>query len=168
MDATTSIFTGIGSDGPSRRDVCSGLAALAMGAVLPPGRLRAQNAPRPRVINVHHHLTAPAYVKFLTDNKVREFPIKLAAESVEDMDKAGVTIALCSTIGPDIWFGNLADTRRLAREINDYAAQILADYPRRFGMFTMLPLPDISTGSVKIRRSPHYNSASCDAWHAYR
>ena len=127
----------------SRRDFLAGLTAAAVVASRP---LAGQT--KPRLINVHHHLTAPAYVKFLTDNKVREFPIKSAAEGIEDMDKAGVTIALCSTIGPGIWFGNLADTRRLAREINDYAAKVLADYPGRLGMFIMLPLPDID-GSLK-------------------
>src|SRR5438874_10189988 len=115
---------------PSRRDFLAGLAAGGSGVLIADGLLNAQNA-RPRLINVHHHLTAPAYVKFLTDNKVREFPIKSAAESIEDMDKAGVTIALCSTIGPGIWFGNMADTRRLAREINDYAEKVVSDYPGR-------------------------------------
>src|ERR1700704_5238624 len=100
----------------SRRDFLGGLAAAGCGTFFAGRPLAAQT--KPRLINVHHHLTAPAYVKFLTDNKVREFPIKSAAEGIEDMDKAGVTIALCSTIGPGIWFGNLADTRRLAREIN--------------------------------------------------
>jgi len=130
----------------SRRNFIAGLAAAGSGALLASRPLLAQA--KPRLINVHHHLTAPAYVKFLTDNKVREFPIKSAAEGIEDMDKAGVTIALCSTIGPGIWFGNLADTRRLAREINDYAAKVLSDYPGRLGMFIMLPLPDIE-GSLK-------------------
>src|SRR5437879_6078340 len=131
----------------SRRNFLAGLAAAGSGALIADRPLAAQNA-RPRLINVHHHLTAPAYVKFLTDNKVREFPIKSAAEGVEDMDKAGVTIALCSTIGPGIWFGNLGDTRRLAREINDFAAKVISDYPGRFGMFIMLPLPDID-GSLR-------------------
>ncbi len=130
----------------SRRDFLGGLAAAGCGAFIAGRPLAAQT--KARLINVHHHLTAPAYVKFLTDNKVREFPIKSAAEGIEDMDKAGVTIALCSTIGPGIWFGNLADTRRLAREINDYAAKVLSDYPGRLGMFIMLPLPDID-GSLK-------------------
>ena len=132
----------------SRRDFLSILVAGGACALLPQQRLFAQNTAKPRLINVHHHLTAPAYVKFLTDNKVREFPIKNAAESIEDMDRAGVTIALCSTIGPGIWFGNIADTRRLAREINEYAAKTVSDYPGRLGMFTMLPLPDIE-GSLK-------------------
>src|SRR5258708_4902985 len=79
----------------SRRDFLAGLAAAGSGVLIAGRPLAAQNA-RPRLINVHHHLTAPAYVKFLTDNKVREFPIKSAAEGIEDMDKAGVTIALCS------------------------------------------------------------------------
>ena len=130
----------------SRRELLAGLAALGAGALLPVVRSSAQ-APQ-RIINVHHHLTAPAYVKFLQDNQVREFPIKSEAQCMEDMDKAGVHIALCSTIGPGIWFGNAADTRRLSREINEYAAKMIATHPGRFGMFTMLPLPDVD-GSLK-------------------
>ena len=100
---------------PSRRDILAGLAALGACVLVGGQRALGQTAPRQRIINVHHHLTAPAYVKFLLDNKVREFPVKSPAECMEDMDKAGVNVALCSTIGPGIWFGNMADTRRLAR-----------------------------------------------------
>lgn len=134
----------------SRRTFLATVSAGGVGAFLEGRRLAGQSAAKPRLINVHHHLTAPAYVKFLVDNKVREFPIKSAAESLEDMDKAGVTIALCSTIGPGIWMGNGAETRRLAREINDYAAKVVSDYPGRFGMFTMLPLPDIDASLKEV------------------
>jgi predicted TIM-barrel fold metal-dependent hydrolase len=130
----------------SRRDFLG--AAAAAGTLIFRSRSRAQPAAKPRLINVHHHLTAPAYVKFLTENKVREFPNKSAAEGIEDMDKAGISTALCSIIGPGIWFGDLAATRRLARECNDYAAKLVSDYPGRFGIFTMLPLPDID-GSLR-------------------
>jgi len=64
------------------------------------------------------------------------------------MDKAGNNIALCSIIGPGIWFGELTATLRLARECNDYAAKLVSDYPGRFGIFTMLPQPDID-GSLR-------------------
>ena len=131
----------------SRREFAGGIAALGAAAFL--FRSGAQTAPsKPRIVNVHHHLTAPSYAKFLTENKVREFPNKSAAEGIEDMDKAGIATALCSIIGPGIWFGDLTATRRLARECNEYAAKLVSDYPGRFGIFTMLPLPDID-GSLR-------------------
>jgi len=133
----------------SRRTFVGGLAALGGSALIPGSGLTAQNnAPGTGKINIHHHLTAPAYVKFLTENKVRNFPNKTAAEGIEDMDKAGISMAFTSIIGPGIWFGNVEDTRKMARECNDYAAKLMADYPGRFGMFGMLPLPDID-GSLK-------------------
>ena len=114
----------------SRRDFVSSLTAIGAAAFL--SRSSAQTtASKPRIINVHHHLTAPAYVKFLTENKVRESPNKSAAEGLEDMDKAGINTALCSIIGPGLWFGDLTATRRLARECNDYAAKLVADHPGR-------------------------------------
>ena len=70
----------------SRRDFLGGLAAAGAGTLLAGRELYAQA--KPRLINVHHHLTSPGYVKFLMDNKVREFPNKSVAEGLEDMDKA--------------------------------------------------------------------------------
>ena len=132
-----------------RREFLSGIAALGAGALLPADGLRAQNpAPAGARINVHHHLTAPAYVKFLNDNKVRNFPNKSIAESLDDMGKAGITTAFVSTIGPGFWFGNPADARRIAREVNEFAARQVRDHPGRFGMFASLPLPDID-GSLR-------------------
>lgn len=128
----------------SRRDFLGGLAALGASAFIPGSGSAAQiTATNPRRINVHHHLTAPAYVKFLMENKVRDFPNKSVAEGIEDMDKGGIATAFSSIIGPGIWFGNAADTRKLARECNEFAAKLVRDYPGRFGMFASLPLPDI-------------------------
>jgi 6-methylsalicylate decarboxylase len=131
----------------SRRDFLAGLAALGAGALIGSRESQAQNAQH-RLINVHHHLTAPAYVQFLTENKVRQFPNKSIAQGLEEMDQVGITTALCSTIGPGIWFGNLEATRKLARECNEYAAKAVSDHPGRFGMFTIVPLPDID-GTLK-------------------
>src|SRR5438093_5129579 len=105
--------------------VAIGATTLLSGPIF--GRQR--GAPtRAGKINIHHHLTAPAYVKFLTDNKVRDFPNRSVAEGLEDMDKAGIATAFTSIIGPGIWFGNAQDTRRLARECNDFAARLMSDY----------------------------------------
>ena len=112
---------------PSRRDILGGLVALGAGALIGSRQSRAQT--KPPLINVHHHLTAPGYVKFLTEQKVREFPNKSIAQGIEEMDKVGITTALCSIIGPGIWFGDIEDYRRLARECNEYAAKAASDYP---------------------------------------
>ncbi|MEQ1884511.1 MAG: amidohydrolase family protein [Bryobacteraceae bacterium] len=132
----------------SRRDLLSGIAAAGAGAIIAP-RFAAAQA-KQRIINVHHHLVAPAYVKFLQDNKVRQFPVKGEKECIEDMEQAGVDVALCSTIGPGFWFGNINETTRIAREINDYAGMMISKYPKRFGVFTTLPLPDIDASLKEI------------------
>jgi len=133
----------------SRRKFLGELAAVGAGALVSGAAFGTQRGSvRAGKINIHHHLTAPAYVKFLTDNKVRDFPNRSVAEGLEDMDKAGIATAFTSIIGPGLWFGNVQDTRRLARECNDFAPKLMSDYPGRFGLFASLPLPDID-GSLK-------------------
>ena len=77
-------------------------------------------------------------MKFLTENKLRDFPNRSVAEGLEDMDKAGISTAFTSIIGPGIWNGNAEQTRKLARDCNDFGAKLIADYPGRFGLFASL------------------------------
>src|SRR5256885_15328672 len=75
----------------SRRKFLGELAAVGAGAIVPGAAFGTQRGGAlPGKINIHHHLTAPAYVKFLTENKVRDFPNRSVAEGLEDMDKAGI------------------------------------------------------------------------------
>jgi 6-methylsalicylate decarboxylase len=64
------------------------------------------------------------------------------------MDRGGVAVSITSITTPGLWFGSHSPARRLARACNDYAAKLVSDHPRRFGMFVNLPLPDID-GSLK-------------------
>ena len=149
-----------------RRTFLGGMAALGATALLPMESLAAQKrSPRTGRVNVHHHLTAPAYVKFLEDNKVRNFPNKTIAESLEDMEKAGVTTAFASTIGPGFWFGNAADARRIAREINEFGARQVRDYPGRFGLFASMPLPDVDGALREIEYA--YDTLKADGVYLY-
>jgi predicted TIM-barrel fold metal-dependent hydrolase len=64
------------------------------------------------------------------------------------MDQAGVSTAMNSIVAPGVWFGDPEQARRLARDSNEYAAKMVADYPGRFGSFATLTLPDIE-GSLR-------------------
>lgn len=69
-------------------------------------------------------------------------------QSIDVMDKGGVEKAMLSLSLPGVWLGDVQQARRLARLVNDYGAQMMRDYPGRFGLFAALPLPDIE-GSLR-------------------
>ena len=102
------------------------------------------------IIDVHHHVSPPTFITALNKHKLGERPMLnwTPAHSIEDMDRAGVAVAITSITHPGLWYGDVDETRRLARECNEYAAKLAADYPGRFGIFASIPLPDVD-GSLK-------------------
>lgn len=136
--------------GFSRRELLGGLAALGATAFFTGTRAAAQTAAKPWIINVHHHLISPGYLKFLNEvaEPGGEQPVRSPTQVIEEMDEAGIDVGLCSIVPPGIWAGDLEATRRLARDCNEYAGRMVSDYPGRFGIFTVLPLPDID-GSLR-------------------
>ena len=100
-------------------------------------------------IDVHHHLVAPRYIPQLREFGVltpRLAEIMNEQSALDDMDDAGVTLAINSATLPE----QLKGAARLAysRDNNEYMARLVADYPGRFGMFASLPLPDVD-GTLK-------------------
>jgi 6-methylsalicylate decarboxylase len=112
-------------------------------------------ADRP-IVDVHHHLCPPAYLEVVMKRTaLRPFQIETLrngspAKSLEDMDRAGVTRAIASLTTPGVWFGDAAEARRLARQCNEYFARVVADHPGRYGMFAVLPLPDVDGSLAEI------------------
>jgi len=145
--------------GSSRRNfLAGGIAALGLGGA--PARVFAQAAapsaaapatpPAKTVIDVHHHVAPPAYVRELIARGLNEPPLFhwSVQKSLDDMDRAGVATAITSITTPGVWFGDKGAARRLARACNDFAATLARDHAGRFGMFAALPLPDVE-GSLK-------------------
>lgn len=77
------------------------------------------------------------------------------SRSLDAMDRAGIQTALISTSTPGLWFtDDFAAERRaaiaLAREVNEYAARLVADHKGRYGFYAALPLPDVDASLREI------------------
>jgi predicted TIM-barrel fold metal-dependent hydrolase len=141
---------------PSRRDFLKSVVAAGAGAFLGRGSIGAQNAAGARRIDVHQHYVSPDYYALLTKknavsavpgfNQWRDYTPE---RNLAEMDKAGVFTAMLSQTAPGVWFGDVNEARRIAREMNEYAAaKIVGNYKGRFGLFALLPLPDVD-GSLR-------------------
>ncbi|UUZ58209.1 amidohydrolase family protein [Nocardioides sp. B-3] len=102
----------------------------------------------PGRIDVHHHLVPPAYADFLRERGVRpggvEVPRWSPEASLKVMRRNGIASSVLSLSTPGAWFGDRGEARRPAREVNDYAAGVVADHPTKFGFFATLTLPDVA------------------------
>jgi predicted TIM-barrel fold metal-dependent hydrolase len=137
----------------SRRTVVGALAALAAQGALG-GPARAQ-APAAR-IDTHHHIIPPDWLaakreQILAANSSTQAILDWTATgALAEMDRRNITAAIASITTPGVWFGDVAEGRRLARVCNEYGAQLSRDHPSRFGMFAALPLPDIDGSLAEI------------------
>jgi len=141
----------------TRRELLAAMSAISTGAVLSRVAPAAQApTPSPRRIDIHQHFVSPSFLATLgTKNAVSPVPGFAAwkgyspARAVETLDRVGVATAMLSITAPGVWFGDVQEARTLAREMNEYAAaRMVGDYKGRFGLFAVLPLPDVP-GSLK-------------------
>jgi predicted TIM-barrel fold metal-dependent hydrolase len=107
-------------------------------------------------IDTHHHIYPPKYLADAGEHIARathvHFPRISAwtpSQSLEAMDRDGIATSIVS-ISPSLWFGDIAATRKIAREWNDYAAMLARDHAGRFAVFATLPLPDVAASLREI------------------
>ena len=133
-----------------RREFIFGAAAFAAGAFVPFRDSTAQTlANNSRAIDFHHHFGPPQWTSFLASRNVLHpsWTGWTPTRGVEELDRANVATAMISITYPGIWLGEnvvpIDATRSLARDCNEYGAKMVTDHPGRFGLFAVLPLPDI-------------------------
>ena len=108
----------------------------------------------PTLIDVHHHILPPVYVRTLGERLGIQGLFGSASwdvsKSLEFMDRNSIATAITSISGPGFWFGNAEETRTLVRACNEFAATLQRDHPDRFGVFASLPLPDVDASLREI------------------
>lgn len=147
----------------SRRELLKRLGATGAWALLGGGRLFAQSRVnkvnvRGGAIDVHHHHAPPALLNGglgAAAGPRGAVPPAAAAgrgrgsdwtpeRSIEEMDKFGISVAILSmTQMGDLLYSATEGGRTAVRTGNDYGAKLMQQYPRRYGLFGGVPLPDI-------------------------
>jgi predicted TIM-barrel fold metal-dependent hydrolase len=132
----------------TRRALLARLAAASVYARFAP--TQAASSPS-GLIDVHHHFIPPFWFEEVKEHISRQGGGRIVPNwlgwseqrALERMDETGVATAIVSISAPGVWFGDVAQGRRLSRETSLYAAQMQQRHPKRFGFFAALPLPDI-------------------------
>src|SRR5438874_12853010 len=132
----------------TRREFIMSMGGLAAAALLREEKLLAQTTPYR--IDVHHHYAAPEFQAEMTKRGAGNPNYRnwIPRVSLDEMDKSAVATSMISVTRPGVWFGDVALAKRLARICNDFGAKVVKDYPGRFGLFAVLPLPDVD-GAVR-------------------
>ena len=141
----------------SRRRFMAAAGAFGTMAMLPEGIALAEMASN--LIDTHHHFYPPDYQKAWLDwedaRKIPHFATQVAwtrAKTVEEMDRNGIKTAILSMPStPGVWFdGGPEAASRMARGCNEYGADMMREYPGRFGLFATLSMLDIDATLKEI------------------
>lgn len=103
-------------------------------------------------IDVHHHIIPDIYRQALLNFGVgfsggKSIDCWTPEMSLGHMDALGVRTGICSISEPALYpivAKDPAFARKLARQINEYMADLKRQYPGRFGAFAVLPMPDVA------------------------
>jgi predicted TIM-barrel fold metal-dependent hydrolase len=110
-------------------------------------------------IDTHHHVIPPDYRKALHKAGLvevggRELPEWSVETSLQAMAELNVSTAILSVSTPGTAFlPDPADAAALARDVNDYTAELAAAQPDRFGFFATVPLPNIDEAVAETVRA---------------
>jgi predicted TIM-barrel fold metal-dependent hydrolase len=79
-----------------------------------------------------------------------DYPTWSVEDTLEMMDRRGIETALVSITEPGVHFADDQVARGLAREVNEFSAELIRDQPNRFGAFAVLPLPDVDAAMEEL------------------
>jgi predicted TIM-barrel fold metal-dependent hydrolase len=103
-------------------------------------------------IDVHYHLSPPSWVRAVKDaGMLHPSALNWSPDAaLREMDEADISLSLLSVSTPAVSFLPPDAAAKLARECNDHTAQLVQDFPRRFGIVGTLPMPHIEESLTEI------------------
>jgi 6-methylsalicylate decarboxylase len=110
-------------------------------------------------IDTHHHAIPSFYRESLLKAKIdaaggRELPEWSPEASLQTMAELNVVTAILSVSTPGTAFlPSATDANSLARDINDYLAELVGAQPNRFGFFATIPMPHLGASVDEVARS---------------
>lgn len=107
-----------------------------------------------RRIDVHQHFLPPAYSAWLRSLGIdaaggRDLPDWSASAAVEIMHANEMESAVLSVSTPGVCPADADRARGLARELNEFGADLARSQPSRFGYFATLPMPDVEAATAE-------------------
>lgn len=109
----------------------------------------------PKRIDVHHHILPPNFLSALNSLNINwtggpdkpRWSLDLAHETMGQM---GIDAAVASASPGVYWGGETGFAVKLARETNEFLANVVRDDPEHFGAFATLPFPDVEASLEEI------------------
>ena len=107
------------------------------------------------MIDVHFHLIPQFYREAVyeagTGPAIGRYPDWTPALALALMDKHWIALAMLSLGQPGVGFLPPDKAAAFGRRCNDYSAELIAQHPKRFGCFGLLPMHDIDAAIAEAR-----------------
>jgi len=106
-------------------------------------------------IDVHHHILPPSFMSALNSLNINwtggpERPSWSLAQAHDLMGQMGIDAAVASPSPGVYWGGDTGFAVKLARETNEFIADVARDDPEHFGGFATMPLPDVDASVREV------------------
>ncbi len=110
---------------------------------------------KPKRIDVHHHILPPNFVSALNSLNIPwtggpKVPSWSLQQAHDMMGAMGIDAAVASPSPGVYWGGDTGFAVKLARETNDFVADVVRDDPEHFGGFATIPLPDVDASLEEL------------------
>ena len=111
---------------------------------------------KPERIDTHAHFLPELYRKALAEaghskpDGMPAIPPWDEQSHLDFMETSGISKSYLSISTPGVHFGDDAEAKKLARQVNETAASLARRHPGRFGSFASLPLPDVDAALEEI------------------